>query len=98
MMNSPRSLEACRQLGINPKTLYYVKFKTYLKTNPDMIRLTEELQKKRFEGINTYREEMIEAVKKRREEIIKEQEKAETAETNTYNNNSRSSNKKKKSE
>ena len=87
-MNSPRSLEACRQLGINPKSLYYIKYKTYLQENPEIIPLDEEKKKKRFENINSYREEMIEAVKKKREEIIKEQEKAETALTNTENSNS----------
>ena len=95
-MNSPRSLEACRQLGINPKSLYYIKYKTYLQDNPEIIPLDEEKKKKRFENINAYREEMIEAVKKKREEIIKEQEKAETALTNTYNNNSNMSQKKNK--
>ena len=77
-MNSPRSLEACRQLGINPQSLYFVKYKTYLKTNPEIIRLNDELKKKRFENINSYREEMIELVKQKREEIIKgEKEKLE---------------------
>ena len=95
-MNSPRSLEACRQLGINPQSLYYVKFKTFVQVNPDIIRLNKELQKKRFDNINNYREEMIEAVKSKREEIIKEEEKGETAEMNTYNNNSKSQNKKRK--
>ena len=64
-MNSPRSLEACRQLGINPKSLYYIKYKTYLQDNPEIIPLDEEKKKKRFENINAYREEMIEAVKKK---------------------------------
>ena len=95
-MNSPRSLEACRQLGINPKSLYYIKYKTYLQYNPEIIPLDEEKKKKRFENINAYREEMIEAVKQKREEIIKEQEKAETALTNTENSNNNNSQKKNK--
>ena len=93
-MNSPRSLEACRQLGINPQSLYYVKFKTFVRTHPEIIRLNEELQKKRFNNINKYREEMIASVIQKREEIIKEQEKEETAETNI--DNSKSAKKKKK--
>ena len=93
-MNSPRSLEACRQLGINPESLYYVKFKTFVRTHPEIIRLNEELQKKRFNNINKYREEMIASVIQKREEIIKEQEKEETAETNI--DNSKSAKKKKK--
>ena len=85
-MNSPRSLEACRQLGINPQSLYYVKFKTFCDNNPDIKLLKKDLQKRRFDNINTFREEQIEAVKKKREEIIKEQEKALTSETNNSNN------------
>ena len=93
-MNSPRSLEACRLLGIDPQSLYYVKFKKFAQSNPDIFRLNKESQQKRFENINKYRNEMIEAVKQKREEIIKEQEKGVTSETN--NNNSSSSVKKKK--
>ncbi len=93
-MNSPRSLEACRLLGIDPQSLYYVKFKKFAQSNPDIFRLNKESQQKRFENINKYRNEMIEAVKQKREEIIKEQEKGVTSETN--NNNTSSSVKKKK--
>ena len=92
-MNSPRSLEACRLLGIDPQSLYYVKFKKFAQSNPDIFRLNKESQQKRFENINKYRNEMIEAVKQKREEIIKEQEKGVTSETN---NNTSSSVKKKK--
>ena len=95
-MNSPRSLEACRQLGINPQSLYYVKFKTFCDNNPDIKLLKKDLQKRRFDNINTFREEQIEAVKKKREEIIKEQEKGLTSETNNSNNQKRKKKKKKK--
>ena len=91
-MNSPRSLEACRQLGINPQNLYYVKFKTFCDNNPDIKLLKKDLQKRRFDNINSFREEQIEAVKKKREEIIKEQEKALTSQ----NNNTHTLKKKKK--
>ena len=93
-MNSPRSLEACRQLGIDPQSLYYVKFKKFVQSNPDIIRLNKESQQKRFENINKYRNEMIEAVKQKREEIIKQQEKLLTSEIN--NTNTSNSVKKKK--
>ena len=84
-MNSPRSLEACRQLGIDPQSLYYVKFKKFVQSNPDIIRLNKESQQKRFENINKYRNEMIEAVKQKREEIIKQEEKLLTSEINNSN-------------
>ena len=98
LMDSPRSLEACRQLGITPESLYYINFKKYLRTNPDIFRLSKDLQKIRFENINKYREEMIETVKEKRNEIIKEQEKQSNLETNSDNNSKQQQKKKKKME
>ena len=72
-MNSPRSLEACKMLGILPQSLYYIDFKTYIQLNPSIFRLPKDLQQKRFENINKYRKETIEIVKKQRELIIEEQ-------------------------
>lgn len=78
MLNSPRSLEACKQLGILPKSLYFLDFKSYLKFNPEIIRLPPEMQKKRFDNINKFRKETINIVKQQRECIIElEQEKNE---------------------
>ena len=74
-MNSPRSLEACRQLGINPQSLYYVKFKTFCDNNPDIKLLKKDLQKRRFDNINTFREEQIEAVKKNVKKLSKSKKK-----------------------
>ena len=54
-MNSPRSLEACRQLGILPEELYYQDFETYVKMNPEVIGLPKDIQKIRFENIDKYR-------------------------------------------
>ena len=45
MINSPRSLEACRQLGIIPNELYFQDFETYVKMNPEVIALPKEIQK-----------------------------------------------------
>ena len=45
-MNSPRSLEACRILGILPESLYYIDFKTYVQNNPEIIRYPKDIQKK----------------------------------------------------
>ena len=73
-MNSPRSLEACRNLGILPESLYYIDFDTYIENNPDLIRYNKDIQQKRFKNINKYREDTIEKVKKEREKIIKEAE------------------------
>ena len=69
-MNSPRSLEACRQLGIIPSELYYQDFETYVKMNPEVISLTKEIQKIRFDNIDNYRKESIQMVIEQREKII----------------------------
>ena len=45
MINSPRSLEACRQLGIIPNELYFQDFETYVKMNPEVIAFPKEIQK-----------------------------------------------------
>ena len=77
-MNSPRSLEACQLLGILPDSLYYIDFKTYLEKNPEIIRFPKEIQKIRFDKINSFREETIELVKKKRQELIEEMENEST--------------------
>ena len=86
MLNSPRSLEACKQLGILPKSLYFLDFKSYLKFNPEIIRLPPEMQKKRFDNINKFRKETINIVKQQRECIIElEQEKKGQGDINQTN-------------
>ena len=72
-MNSPRSLEACRQLGILPDELYYQDFDTYLRMNPEVIGLPKDIQKIRFENIDKYRKETIKMVIAQRDLIIKNQ-------------------------
>ena len=58
-MNSPRSLEACRQLGILPEELYFQDMETYIKMNPEVIGLPKDIQKIRFDNIDNYRKETI---------------------------------------
>ena len=70
IMNSPRSLKACRQLGIIPSELYFQDFETYVKLNPEVIGLPKDIQKIRFDNIDNYRKETIEMVKEQREKII----------------------------
>ena len=69
-MNSPRSLEACRQLGIIPRELYFQDFETYSRLNPEVKALPKEIQKIRFENIDNYRKETIQMVIEQREKII----------------------------
>ena len=49
ILNSPRSLEACRQLGVIPNELYFQDFETYTKLNPEVKSLPKEIQKIRFD-------------------------------------------------
>ena len=83
-MDSPRSLEACRQLGILPEELYYQDFDAYIRMNPEVVGLPKEIQKIRFENIDKYRKETIEMVKNQRELIINDKDKKEE---NIENNN-----------
>ena len=69
-MNSPRSLEACRQLGILPEELYFQDMETYIKMNPEVIGLPKDIQKIRFDNIDNYRKETINMVKEQRMLII----------------------------
>ena len=61
-MDSPRSLEACRQLGILPEELYYQDFDAYIRMNPEVVGLPKEIQKIRFENIDKYRKETIKMI------------------------------------
>ena len=83
-MNSPRSLEACRQLGILPEELFFQDFETYIKLNPEVIGLPKDIQKIRFDNIDNYRKETINMVKEQRMLIINK-EKDNTKEKNAYN-------------
>ena len=89
-MNSPRSLEACRQLGILPEELYFQDFETYIKLNPEVIGLPKDIQKIRFENIDKYRKETIRMVKEQRELIInkgKNEDNYETSDKMNINEN-----------
>ena len=81
-MDSPRSLEACRQLGILPQELYYVDFDTYSHLNPEVIGLPKDIQKIRFDNINNYRKDTIRMVKEQRDLIIEAQHQMKNEENN----------------
>ena len=86
-MDSPRSLEACRQLGIIPSELYFQDFETFVKLNPEIIGLPKEIQKMRFENIDNYRKETIQMVIDQREKIINNLKYPETQENTKINSN-----------
>ena len=73
ILDSPRSLEACRQLGILPDELYFQDFETFLRMNPEVIGLPKDIQKIRFDNIDKYRKDTIKMVKAQRDLIIKKE-------------------------
>ena len=86
-MDSPRSLEACRQLGIIPDELYYQDFETYIRLNPEVIGLPKEIQRIRFENIDKYRKTTIQMIKEQRTRIIDSEKDKKNNDTINANNN-----------
>ena len=75
ILSSPRSLEACNQLGIEPSELYYYSFQDYIAMHPEMMNLDKEIQQYRYDHMEKYRLESINCVKEQRNKIIEEQDK-----------------------
>ena len=76
-LSSPRSLEACNQLGIAPSELYYYSFQDYIALHPEMMNLDKDIQQYRYDHMEKYRLESINCVKEQRNKIIEEQEKTQ---------------------
>ena len=70
MINSPRSLRACKELGILPKELYYISLEEYKASNPSSISLIPKALQMRYDGLEKIRKDSINLVKKRRQIII----------------------------
>ena len=81
MINSPRSLRACKELGVVPNELYQISLEEYKSQNPSSFTLEPKLLKYRYDGYEKFRNETISMVKKRRNVII-----------NKENNSKKSSN------
>ncbi len=58
-MISPRSLEACNRLGLDPKDLFFVDFNQYKSSNPEIFALDKEIQKIRWNHLNQLKEKYI---------------------------------------
>ena len=56
-LNSPRTLEACNQLGVEPEELYYHTLQEYINIHPEVLSLDKELQQYRYEHMEQYRKE-----------------------------------------
>ena len=78
MINSPRSLKACKELGILPIELYKLSLDEYKNKNKTSFTLEQKMLKMRYDGYDRFRKDSIILVKKRREALIdKEKNKVE---------------------
>ena len=78
MINSPRSLRACQELGILPIELYKLSLDEYKNKNKTSFTLEQKMLKMRYDGYDRFRKDSIILVKKRREVLIdKEKNKIE---------------------
>lgn len=72
-ITSPRSIEACNRLGIDPKELYYIDFGSFLKQHVDLRNAPRQIQQFRYDHFERLRKSSVESVIKERSEIIKKQ-------------------------
>ena len=71
-LNSPRSVEACRRIGVEPRELLYMDLQNFKNVNPEVRSLNRELQNLRFEHYEKLRLETIKVVAEERRKIIEE--------------------------
>ena len=70
LINSPRSLRACQELGILPEELYKLSLDEYKNKNKTSFTLDQKMLKMRYDGYDRFRKDSIILVKKRREVLI----------------------------
>ena len=75
LLNSPRSLQACFQLGIDPSELYQMTMDEFKLLNPDVRHLPQDMLQYRYDAEEKYRTESINQVKELRKKIIEEDNK-----------------------
>lgn len=74
-LTSPRSLEACRRLGIDIKELYFVDLHTFRNSNFELRHLAPECLKLRYDHFEKLRMKSIANAKEERKKIIDQEEK-----------------------
>ena len=82
-LNSPRSIEACNRLGINPSDLYFIDFQSFMVSHPELRNLPRQLQQFRYDHVERLRKETLALVKGEREKLIKS---AQNSTLNSENN------------
>ena len=85
ILNSPRSLEACFRLGIEPSELYQLTLEEFKIVNPDVPHLPQDMIQFRYDAEEKYRNASINQVKEERQKIIEEKEKKNEEEHNKTN-------------
>ena len=80
MINSPRSLRACKELGILPTELYKLSIDEYKKKDKAYFTLDQKLLNVRYDGYEKFRNDSIALVKKRREILILREKEKEVKE------------------
>ena len=85
MINSPRSLEACNLVGVEPSELYKLTLDQYKSKHPEVIGLTEKILQYRYDAEEKFRNDTIEQVKKMRQNIIQTKEKQKEKEESKTN-------------
>ena len=69
-INSPRSIEAIKLLGIEFSSLYFIPFETYISQHKELKSFTKELQERRYNHFESKRKIKIELAKEKRKELI----------------------------
>ena len=85
MINSPRSLQACEQLGVEPLELYQLTLDKFKEKYPELINSNEKLIQIRYDAEEKFREETIKQVKEVRTKIIEDSEKKKEETTKDMN-------------
>ena len=80
MINSPRSLEACRRIGVEPSELYQLNFEQFAKKYPEVINLDNKLFQFRYDAEEKFRKDTVEQIKSERKKIIEMEKKKEEKE------------------
>ena len=73
-MTSPRSIEACRLIGVAPMELYPLTFDEYVLQHYEIRNLQKNLQEERYRHFDKIRTDNIALAKQKRSELV-EQEK-----------------------
>jgi len=74
LINSPRTIKACQNLGIEQEELYKLSLDEFLSKNPELKNISSDLLKYHYEGKESLRKDLVKIVKEERKRIIKEEE------------------------